>query len=411
MSRVPLKHLVDVNQRSLAEDTGPDQLIHYIDIGSVGTGLLVDEPKSMPFGEAPSRARRLVRDGDTIVSTVRTYLRAVWPVRGRTEELVVSTGFAVLTPRPELDPRYLGWMAQSDPFVDAIVARSVGVSYPAINPSEIGELRVDLPSLRLQRAIADYLDTETARIDALIAKKHRLVDAVRIRLAVFRHACVTAVDRHERRDAAWLGTVPRTWDVASLRRVARLHMGTTFPHEFQGKESGDLPVVKVGDLVRTDATGVLQSAGNWIDASTAQHLKARMVPARSVLYARVGAAMLLNPRAINPWACMLDDNVRGLEFHGVLPEFGLEVMRLLDLGELTNPGPVPSIGEEQVMSVQFPVPPIEQQQQIVETIRRTSERESLLRASLQSQIALLREHQQALVTAAVTGELTIPGVA
>jgi type I restriction enzyme S subunit len=70
----------------------------------------------------------------------------------------------VLSPRPQVEPRYLGWISQSDPFVEQVVARSVGVSYPAINPSEIGEVRVPVPPDEQQRAMADYLENQTTSI-------------------------------------------------------------------------------------------------------------------------------------------------------------------------------------------------------------------------------------------------------
>ena len=170
-----LKYLVDINSRDLDENTDPSFEFRYVDIGSVGRGILLEEPERMSFADAPSRARRLVQSGDTIVSTVRTYLRAIWPVQGETAEMVVSTGFAVLTPRPELDARYLGWIAQSDVVIDEIVARSVGVSYPAINGLEIGDVAVPVPPIPIQRNIADYLGAETARIDRLVeARRHQL---------------------------------------------------------------------------------------------------------------------------------------------------------------------------------------------------------------------------------------------
>lgn len=168
---VPLKHLVRINERSLPETTEPDFEFRYVDIGSIGRGVLLEEPERLTFADAPSRARRLVRTGDTIISTVRTYLRAVWLVREPTSDLVVSTGFAVLSPGPQLNSRYLGWLAQSSLVVESVVARSVGVSYPAVNASEIGDLRIPLITRNSQEAIADFLDAETTRIDALLAKE------------------------------------------------------------------------------------------------------------------------------------------------------------------------------------------------------------------------------------------------
>lgn len=187
VATIPLKHLVQINERVLPETTDPGREIRYVDIGSVGRGRLVKQPKRMRFADAPSRARRLVSPGDTIVSTVRTYLRAVWPVGGDIADLVVSTGFAVLTPTG-IDPGYLSWWVLSDTFIEEVVARSVGVSYPAISALELGDLHVHLPALAEQRAIADHLDVEAGRIDSIISKTHRTIEL----FAKRRQALITA---------------------------------------------------------------------------------------------------------------------------------------------------------------------------------------------------------------------------
>ena len=73
-----LKYWLLVNQSTLSDDTDPDYAFDYVDIGSVGTGRLVARPERLRFRDSPSRARRIIRSGDTIVSTVRTYLKAIW---------------------------------------------------------------------------------------------------------------------------------------------------------------------------------------------------------------------------------------------------------------------------------------------------------------------------------------------
>ena len=181
---IPLKRLANLNPETLGEETDPDRFFRYIDIGTTGRGTLVDEPKSMTFDSSPSRARRVLRPGDTILSTVRTYLRAVWTVTSKENDLVASTGFVCLRPRSDVDARFLGWLAQSNVVVEEVVARSVGVSYPAVNPSELGLIKVPCPPIPTQQAIADYLDRETARIDNLIAAKQRMVDLLEERLRV-----------------------------------------------------------------------------------------------------------------------------------------------------------------------------------------------------------------------------------
>ena len=130
-----LKYHVELNPEVLSEATPPDLEISYIDISSVSRGGHIAPPQRLTFGDAPSRARRTVRTRDTIVSTVRTYLRAVARIPDDMDGFVCSTGFAVLRLRQVLDPDFLYYWASSPPFIEEVVARSVGVGYPAINGS------------------------------------------------------------------------------------------------------------------------------------------------------------------------------------------------------------------------------------------------------------------------------------
>ena len=90
-------------------------------------------------------------------------------------------------PNDDVDSGFLGWAAKSEPFVSAVVARSVGVSYPATNASELVTIDMPLPPLDTQRRIARFLDEKSARIDGLIEKKRALLD----RLAEKRQALIT----------------------------------------------------------------------------------------------------------------------------------------------------------------------------------------------------------------------------
>ncbi len=87
------------------------------------------EKQQLTFASAPSRARRLVCDGDVIVSTVRTYLRAIAPIRDPEPGTVVSTGFAVVRPSEELTTDYAAYALRAPYFVERVVANSKGVSF------------------------------------------------------------------------------------------------------------------------------------------------------------------------------------------------------------------------------------------------------------------------------------------
>lgn len=231
-----LKFVAAINRDKLPETTAPDFEFRYVDISMVGRGVLNAEPELLRFLDSPSRARRRVSPGDTIVSTVRTYLRAVWPVEPPTEDLVVSTGFAVLSPGPALDHGFLAWCAQSDAFIEEVVARSVGVSYPAINPSEMGNLRLPLPPLDAQRRITSHLDQETARIDGLLQMRQTMLRL----LAERRHALINrgvldGFDGECERKATsipWLDSIPAHWHVRRLKFAATLQTGITLGKKY-----------------------------------------------------------------------------------------------------------------------------------------------------------------------------------
>lgn len=135
----PLKSVVAINSDKLSDATDPDYELEYVDIGNVSLEKGITCTETYRFETAPSRARRRVRHGDTIFSTVRTYLKAVAQIINPPQNLIVSTGFAVLRPTPTLDHGFLYRLVQSESFVQCIMAHSVGVSYPAINSSDIGK--------------------------------------------------------------------------------------------------------------------------------------------------------------------------------------------------------------------------------------------------------------------------------
>ena len=186
----PLKYLCGINKRVLAETTEQEAEFRYLDISSVNSDGRWTASELMTFAEAPSRARRVLVGGDVLISTVRTYLRAITHVETVQENLVCSTGFVVLSASNQVDPRFLSYWVRSTYFVDEVVARSVGVSYPAVNPSDIGSLPFPVIEVGYQRAIAAFLDRETARIDELIAKKERQIELLQEKRAALIHEAI-----------------------------------------------------------------------------------------------------------------------------------------------------------------------------------------------------------------------------
>jgi type I restriction enzyme S subunit len=413
-----LKYVVSINRESLTEDTDPDYEFRYVDIGAVGRGVLVTEPEVVTFGQAPSRARRIVRDGDTIVSTVRTYLRAVWPVTHLSDTVTVSTGFAVLTPGSVMDPRYLGWLAQSDVVVESVVSRSVGVSYPAINASEIGDIPVPLPPMEGQRAIADYLDAETARIDALIEKKRQLIELLEERrMAVMTDGISGKLTGPMLigSDLPWIETRGSAWRVARLSLVSSLGTGHTPSREHpEWWTDCTIPWITTGEVaqMRSDRIEFITETREMISEKGIAHSSAVLHPAGTVVLCRTASAGysaimgldMATSQDFATWTC------------GPLlrPRFlllCLRVMRQDLLGRLAMGSTHQTIYMPDIEALRIPLPNLAEQDAIVERVWGSLRSVDRLIDAVQRQVELLVEHRQALITGAVTGDLEIPGVA
>jgi type I restriction enzyme S subunit len=218
----PIKAVTSCNDEVLTEATAADYELEYVEISDVQAGLGIKGSTRYAFSEAPSRARRKLRDGDVLVSTVRTYLRAIAQVRQPEDNMIASTGFAVLRPRTAHSD-FLGYAIQYEGTINQIIARSVGVSYPAINASDLVRIPVPVPPLAEQVAIAAFLDRETGKIDALVEAQRRLIELLKEkRQAVISHAVTKGLDptapmKHS--GVEWLGEVPAQWSVVPTRSL------------------------------------------------------------------------------------------------------------------------------------------------------------------------------------------------
>lgn len=187
---VKLKYISTLNNQTLPDSTSKHFLIKYIDIGNVSKENGISNPEEMFFSEAPSRARRIVKDGDVIISTVRTYLEAIAIILNPPHNLVVSTGFAVIHPQI-LSKKFSLYSFKDRKFIQKIISMSVGISYPAINASDLITIKIPFPEYLEQDEIGDFLYRKTAKIDTLIQKQLQQIELLKERRTALISAAVT----------------------------------------------------------------------------------------------------------------------------------------------------------------------------------------------------------------------------
>lgn len=157
----------------------PNRIFDYVDISSINKDTKTIETVTEIVGEeAPSRARKEIRTGDVLVSTVRPNLNAVAIVPPEYDKQVASTGFCVLRANEELiSKRFLFYWTLTPEFVNHLTSRMRGANYPAVSDDVVKTSVIPLPPLSEQRRIVEILD----QADAL-RKKRREADAIAERI-------------------------------------------------------------------------------------------------------------------------------------------------------------------------------------------------------------------------------------
>ena len=221
-----IKEISEINKSTLSEKTPANYEFEYVDIGSVTYGIKGFVTERMTFDAAPSRAKRIVKKGDTLISTVRTYLKAIAFIDEDFSDLIASTGFAVISPRKQIFHKYCSYLLTSEFIIDKICALSTGISYPATNATAIGDLFFLIPPLPEQTAIAAYLDTKTEKIDRKIdllsqkATKYGKLKQSLISETVTRGLNKTVPMKDS--GVEWVGKLPEHWKVKPFKQISTM---------------------------------------------------------------------------------------------------------------------------------------------------------------------------------------------
>ena len=168
--RFRLKDICKSNLRSLGTKTDDNYEFGYVDISSCSFPGLLEKPQRMKFKDAPSRARRIVSDGDVLVSTVRPNHQATCIFQA-SNNIVASTGFSVISPN---DKKYSNWIFYStltNQFVYNLSNLMVGTSFPAVSDDDIMVQYIDIPEEKLFETWLSMLDNAYALYNNLLTKR------------------------------------------------------------------------------------------------------------------------------------------------------------------------------------------------------------------------------------------------
>jgi len=234
--KIQLNQIADINSLSIGRDF-KFETIRYLDISSVGTGYIY-EIQDISVNNAPSRAKRLIRAGDTIISTVRPGRRSMCFFKDPDPNLVASTGFTVLTPnRTKVDARFLYYLVFQNSFTEYLVSQEQGSAYPAVTPAIVGRKEVLIPELSTQRKISSILSAYDDLIEVNLKRIKLLEEAADL---IYKEWFVNfRFPGYE--NMKFVGGIPEGWVKTTLSEVANIVMGQSPESKYYNTNKEGLP--------------------------------------------------------------------------------------------------------------------------------------------------------------------------
>lgn len=354
-------------------------------------------------------ASTVVRDGDLVIGMDGDFNSSTW--RGLAG--VLNQRLCILRSKPLVDPRFLAYFINIP--LRAIHATTFSTTVKHLSSQDLGHERMPIPPLPDQQRISDFLDDETSRIDELWRAKRRMLDLLSERRmsVLLQHlsGLTGMVPPVPTRQLAWLRQRPGHWREAKLSLIGKLGSGHT-PSRSRPEwwEDADIPWITTGEvtLIRDDRTEQIRSTRERISKAGLANSSALVHPAGTVVLSRTASAGfsaimgldMATSQDFATWTC------------GPLlrPRFLLLCLRAMRadlLGRLAMGSTHKTIYMPDIESLRVPLPPVEEQDLIVENVWYCIRPLDEAWDSLVAQIDLLRERRHALITAAVTGELEV----
>lgn len=183
-----ISRISDISMKGEQRKPSDEETFIYVDIGSINRDLkCIESPLHLIGKDAPSRARKVIRSGDVLVSLTRPNLNAVALVPCHLDNQIASTGFEVIKTLM-VDSRYVFALTRSKDFIDSISGVVQGALYPAAKSSDVQAYTFCLPPLAEQKVIADKLDTLLAQVETIKARLVRIPE----NLKTFRQSVLAA---------------------------------------------------------------------------------------------------------------------------------------------------------------------------------------------------------------------------
>ena len=381
--------------------TDPRPLIRYVDVSAVSRDeLRIISDVEHSADNAPSRARKIVKAGDTIFATVRPALRRIAQIPTSLDGEIVSTAFSVLRPNPTtIHPDFLYFTMQLDDVTDGISAMQTGASYPAVRDTDVLNQAIPVPPLSDQQEIASALNLVSS---AILSQKRCEDAAMSLKCTAMQTLFTRGLHGETQKDTE-VGPVPASWEVVPLWEIC--------------DEADSVNLRSEGDRT-IQYVDVSSISRDYFQIEETSQFKLREAPGRArkriiagdVIFATVRPTLLrvasvpeeLDNQVCSTAFCVLrrhsNRSVNGFIYYVVQREQFVQ-----QIAEVQTGASYPAVTDRKVKEQTVPLPPVDKQQEIVAILDAIDRKIDMHRRKR----AVLKELFKALLHKLMTGEIRV----
>ncbi|QQZ29065.1 restriction endonuclease subunit S [Thiothrix subterranea] len=355
--------------------------------------------------------------GDILFGKLRPYLAKVYLADFQGEAV---GDFHVMRPTSDMVGKFALYQCLNKDFITTVDSSTYGAKMPRVSWEYMANMLFAFPSFDEQQQIAAFLDRETVKIDQLIAKQQQLIELLKEkRQAVISHAVTKGLNPDVKMNPSgveWLGDVPEHWTIAQLKLFTTLMQTGPFGSQLHAEDYTEegVPVINPAHITpdRTLSPDPLVS----VTQNTASRLERHQLNTGDLILGRRGelgrCAVIHQEQA--GWICGTGSLKITVKL-SLNPEYTAYLISSegvrAELSLASKGSTMDNLNTEILGSIRIPIPPVHEQQTILENISNQKEKYHRLLEKAQRQIGLLRERRAALISAAVTGKIDVREVA
>lgn len=347
-------------------------------------------------------------NGDVLFGKLRPYLAKAWVADGPGAAI---GDLHVFRPK-RIVPELLSYWLRTPEFIELVRGAVFGARMPRVDWAFLRQVRIALPPLDEQRAIVRYLNQETGRIDSLIAKQEQLIELLNERQEVLLLEAVQGRKRRgPRRNSAtgWAESIPQDWDSGNIRHFASMKTGhTPSRSESDYWVQTTIPWFTLADVWQLRQGGkFISTSEECISELGLQNSAAELLPKGTVVLSRTASVGFTGIMEV-PMATS-QDYWNWVPMPSLLPEFLWYQFRAMapHFRSLMHGSTHKTIYQADAAAIRIIVPPLREQREIVTVLDRATARMDATAARAAELVTLLRERRQALISAAVTGQIDV----